>query len=643
MDALQMDKKLSICMIVKDEEKNLRRCLDSLNPLLDYNNTELVIVDTGSTDSTVDIAKEYTKNVYFHEWNGNFSDMRNISISYASGDWIFIIDADEELETPNELITLLQSPKVNNFKTIRVREKNLLSTKLNKYVYHVQERLFRNDGTFKYRGSIHNQPVYKHPVLTTDIWLMHYGYINEDKELMEKKFKRTATMLKKELEKDPEYVYYRFQLARSYMMHGDNVLALEEITKAYESMKKQGEKLIVHRYYVFGEYARMSLNAKKYEQVIEICKEGLTYNKQYLDLYYYMGHAYLSLDQYRKGIESLEQYLYLCDKYNNNELDLSYFTAIEMYALDESAFRGTLERIIFMFYKGHSPVRNVVKYKSWLGQLQNKALKNKLSAQLLVIEKDFSGLIELYKNIEEKQLPPFTNYLESLKRGLNDEDKDRFEHIFSKLEGDYGLLNRIRTTVENRNKLLIEFINKHNIIEFVDEVIIEFVTYLIECNYLNRFFKKLDSVTIKKIVKVLVDKEGKIEYFLYNLRNDYKFNDFQNNRIYISIANVILLSKVEEEGNKTKYNKEIIDIFDQYINKGIEYIEYIYNIERIRLTYNTFVNKEEKFFALLFLANNAFQQGNIRNYNKLILEAIEAYPYLSSLLKLHVSGGLRLY
>jgi len=637
-----MIKKLSICMIVKDEEENLKRCLDSLTPILKKDFTELIIVDTGSTDKTIEIARAYTENVYFHEWNGNFSDMRNISLSYAKGQWIFVIDADEELETSKELLTLIESDKINNFKTIRIREKNLLSIKLNKYVYHVQERLFRNDGTFQYRGTIHNQPVYKHPVLNVnDICLMHYGYINEDKELMEKKFQRTSNMLKKELDKDPDHVYYRFQLARSYMMHGDTVLAMEEITKAYQSMKKQDNRLIVHRYYVFGEYARMALNTKKFEQVINICREGLSYNDQYLDLYYYLGHAYLELERYDEGLNVLRSYIEIYRQYYKNELDLSKFTAVEMYTLDKVTFEKTLDRLISIVYKESHIIHDLNQYKALLNEIENKDLRAKLLTKVFILEKKYFDVLRLYQNIEDSQRYPFINYLEVLKKDFDEEQLNKFEQIFSTIKDDYGLLNKIRIT-EIRNKLLIEFINNQDIFKFSDEVIIEFIKYVIESNYLNRLLKKIDSLTIKKIVKVLIDKENKMDYFIDVLRGNFKFNDFQTNRIFIAIANVILLTLVEEGSSNSNFNEELFDIFDRYVNKGIEYTKYLYNIERIRLTYNTFTNKEEKFFALLYLADVSYQKGDIRNYNKLVLEATKEYPYLSSLLKLNVSDKIHL-
>ena len=107
--------KLSICMMIKNEEKNLVRCLDKLKPLVDEGLAELIIVDTGSEDNSVNIAKQYTDRVYFHKWNKNFSEMRNKSISYAEGEWLLLIDADERLDDVDELIELLHSNELDNY------------------------------------------------------------------------------------------------------------------------------------------------------------------------------------------------------------------------------------------------------------------------------------------------------------------------------------------------------------------------------------------------------------------------------------------------------------------------------------------------------------------------------------------------
>ncbi|MFR9069355.1 MAG: glycosyltransferase family 2 protein, partial [Paraclostridium sp.] len=86
-------KTLSICMIVKNEEKNIGRCLDSIKEISD----EIIIVDTGSTDRTIEICKSYFAKIIQYKWNNDFSEARNISIDYATKDYILFLDADEEI------------------------------------------------------------------------------------------------------------------------------------------------------------------------------------------------------------------------------------------------------------------------------------------------------------------------------------------------------------------------------------------------------------------------------------------------------------------------------------------------------------------------------------------------------------------
>ena len=88
---------VSVCMIVKNESNTLARCLDSLKSIWD----ELIIVDTGSTDNTIELARAYTDKVYEFAWTGNFSEARNFALSKATCDYIYTADADEILEGDN--------------------------------------------------------------------------------------------------------------------------------------------------------------------------------------------------------------------------------------------------------------------------------------------------------------------------------------------------------------------------------------------------------------------------------------------------------------------------------------------------------------------------------------------------------------
>ena len=93
-----MRNEVSLCMIVKNEENYLPNCLNSIKDIVD----EIIVVDTGSTDKTVDIAKSFGAKVYYFPWRNNFSEARNESLKYATKDWILILDADDELSPKNQ-------------------------------------------------------------------------------------------------------------------------------------------------------------------------------------------------------------------------------------------------------------------------------------------------------------------------------------------------------------------------------------------------------------------------------------------------------------------------------------------------------------------------------------------------------------
>lgn len=178
---------LSIVMMVKNEERYLDKTLYALNDLRKDIDTELIILDTGSTDSTVEIAKKYTDKVYFSKWNDNFADMRNISISYASGDWILILDADEELINYDKLKEFFNSDNHTKFNCATIELKNTFDENNNKYSLASILRIFKNVDGFRYDGAIHEQPKYKGPVYNDIASFYHYGYMYSDEEIREKK------------------------------------------------------------------------------------------------------------------------------------------------------------------------------------------------------------------------------------------------------------------------------------------------------------------------------------------------------------------------------------------------------------------------------------------------------------------------
>ena len=197
---------LSACMIVKNEEKLLEQCLESVKDVVN----EIIIVDTGSTDNTIEIAKRYTNKVYFHEWQNNFSEARNHSLQYATDDWILIIDADEKLEK-DDVPILRHALKRNEYNSIFFSVLSDLPSGISK---NYSQRVFRRSKGY-YDGIIHNQLMCEGDTVITDIRMYHYGY-NLGPEQMQKKFKRTESLLKRQLADNPNFGFAWMNLVRIY-------------------------------------------------------------------------------------------------------------------------------------------------------------------------------------------------------------------------------------------------------------------------------------------------------------------------------------------------------------------------------------------------------------------------------------------
>lgn len=163
---------ISVCMIVKDEEENLPRCLDCLQKFAD----EIVVVDTGSTDNTKEIAARYTHRVYSFPWTGDFSEARNYSFSLAKMDYIYSADADERLDPENQnKLLLLKKALLPEVEIVQMKYANQLE---NGGVYNFDEeyrpKLFKRLREFRWVSPIHETVALEPVVFDSDIVIGHY-------------------------------------------------------------------------------------------------------------------------------------------------------------------------------------------------------------------------------------------------------------------------------------------------------------------------------------------------------------------------------------------------------------------------------------------------------------------------------------
>ena len=231
--------KISASMIVKNEEACLEKCLKSLKEL-----DEIVIVDTGSTDKTAEIARKYTDKYFPDEyvWNDNFAEARNYSIKKCSGDWIFIIDADEWLENGSmEKMRRAIEKTENDCIYIKcIHEKSRWE--------HRQPRLHRNRGDIFWKGEIHNYLNINSNEILDDAYVI-FGYSPAHKADPD----RALRILKKVVGERLDCVREKFYLAREYSYRGEWIKTIywceEYIKKGFWAPERAEVFLLLARAY----------------------------------------------------------------------------------------------------------------------------------------------------------------------------------------------------------------------------------------------------------------------------------------------------------------------------------------------------------------------------------------------------------
>lgn len=297
---------LSLCLITRDEEKNIARCIGSVKDIVD----EIVVVDTGSKDKTVEIAKSFGAKVIHAKWEDDFSKARNIAIENATGDWILFLDADEEIKKDDvdKIRPLLNDDAVEAylFRFVNYSGSSVNSglTEIN-YNY----RLFKNNGKLKYIYPVHenlrNVENNRPPVAKkADVTILHYGYLSETRA-EKNKSKRYIKLISKYLEKHPDDKFQHANLAVEYFNIGDYNKALKHLLIATKGMDVRVPTATRLLRYLIGCYIAL----KDYNTALKIIKDAKDYYIDVPDFAFLEGMLYIDQKRYERAIEVFNECL----------------------------------------------------------------------------------------------------------------------------------------------------------------------------------------------------------------------------------------------------------------------------------------------------------------------------------------------
>ncbi|MDN5331226.1 MAG: hypothetical protein PWP45_451 [Tepidanaerobacteraceae bacterium] len=297
---------LSLCLITKDEEKNISRCINNVKDIVD----EIIVVDTGSKDRTVEIAESLGAKVIHAKWEDDYSKARNIAIENATSDWILFLDADEEIkkEDVEKIRPLLNDDTVEAymFKIVNYGG-NSVSSGLTEIHYNF--RLFRNNGKLKYVYPIHENlrnieenrvPVFKN----ADVTILHYGYLSETR-IEKNKTERYINMLLKYLMKHPDDKFQHGNLGVEYFNAREYKKALKHLITAVKGMNVNSYSAPRLLRYLIQTYTAL----KDYETALKLINDAKAYYMDIPDFKFLEGMLYVEQKRYKKAIEMFKECL----------------------------------------------------------------------------------------------------------------------------------------------------------------------------------------------------------------------------------------------------------------------------------------------------------------------------------------------
>ncbi|BBI32698.1 glycosyltransferase family 2 protein [Cohnella abietis] len=163
--------RISLCMIVKDEQETLERCLSSVQGIVD----EINIIDTGSTDKTKQIAEKFTQRIYDFPWIDDFAAARNFAFAQATEDYILWLDADDILEEKDRLKFITLKQQLNKGTDSVMMPYHLTLDNKGKPGFSLRRnRLVRRDCQFRWEGAVHEVLIVSGTILQSDIAITHH-------------------------------------------------------------------------------------------------------------------------------------------------------------------------------------------------------------------------------------------------------------------------------------------------------------------------------------------------------------------------------------------------------------------------------------------------------------------------------------
>lgn len=569
---------ITVALMVKNEKTNLVETI----PFFKEHFEEVLIIDTGSTDGTVEYLKEQNINLLQTKWNYSFADVRNELIKAATGDYILMLDADERIN--EEFVAQMRAAIQSNDLSYEVKIMNITDDNKRNST-HINIRLFKNDGNFYYEGNIHEQLKHTngHTPKITSLLLRHYGYRSEVIRTKGKR-KRNMRILQMELKKDPNNAFHNYNMSTELINIKKYNEALLHLKKAAKHSKGKTFESEVYRNIIY-----CLVNTKRYAEAEEFARECIKSFQKETRFYFILAQILLKTGR----VEDAELEM---------KKGLGAFLNIR------KTIDGTENLYLLMemlkISKRKRDFDTVVKVLSALNQItenNHTVIKEFINVMLQNFEKD--GLYDFIKeNVEneEKQVDLFFEY--SVRKGIKEIP-----------------MNKV-TSAENRIMKLWESSKYEQVIKETSQLEGKLKFKILGYIYAGNLERRNDTISNwlleNKTIQAIEQFKSGQEVRKVNLEG----------KVYLSIVEeLIKQSNLNEIGRviqmyhyyPAKYWKEIGDVLETYYYDETAVSMYVEYLQNVTGDFDTWVKAaellytQEKWDDCLLLANKASQlNGN---------------------------------
>lgn len=298
---------LSVCIIAKNEEKNISKCLKSVQNIAD----EIIVIDTGSTDNTINISKEFNANIIDFPWNNDFSAARNKALETASKDWLLFIDCDETLDI-TEILNLKNALNNSSHLGFRLKLINIIDNKPYKGEYLL--RIIKNNSGFYFSDKINEKfknYIYKdsyiNRVMNLEFLLYNFGYDYTTKSLTTR-CNRNLCIYSSYEEYQKDHLYY-YNVGNEYFLLKNPNKAIDNYLKAINL----NNNFFINSYIVFS-IIKTYYIMQKFNKAILIGENLLNKYNAFRESYLLIALCYEKINSIDKSKDYFKLYLKLHTK-----------------------------------------------------------------------------------------------------------------------------------------------------------------------------------------------------------------------------------------------------------------------------------------------------------------------------------------